>query len=77
MTARYMNHLERLLILLILFLGVLMLFLTFFAFLHCWLNAFAEMLCFGDRMFYRVMYTWTSLFFARFMYVLTSSLLSI
>uniref|UniRef100_M3Y1H4 O-acyltransferase n=1 Tax=Mustela putorius furo TaxID=9669 RepID=M3Y1H4_MUSPF len=33
--------------------GVLVLFLTFFAFLHCWLNAFAEMLRFGDRMFYK------------------------
>ncbi|XP_012870972.1 PREDICTED: sterol O-acyltransferase 1 [Dipodomys ordii] len=33
--------------------GVLILFLTFFAFLHCWLNAFAEMLRFGDRMFYK------------------------
>lgn len=31
-----------------------MLLLIFFAFLHCWLNAFAEMLRFGDRMFYRV-----------------------
>ncbi len=31
-----------------------MLFLAFFAFLHCWLNAFAEMLRFGDRMFYKV-----------------------
>lgn len=35
--------------------GVLMLFLSFFAFLHCWLNAFAEMLRFGDRMFYKVL----------------------
>ena len=34
--------------------GVLVLFLAFFAFLHCWLNAFAEMLCFGDRKFYKV-----------------------
>lgn len=34
--------------------GALILFLAFFAFLHCWLNAFAEMLRFGDRMFYRV-----------------------
>lgn len=31
-----------------------MLLLIFFAFLHCWLNAFAEMLRFGDRMFYQV-----------------------
>lgn len=35
-------------------LGVLVLFLAFFAFLHCWLNAFAEMLRFADRMFYKV-----------------------
>ncbi|XP_033619539.1 sterol O-acyltransferase 2 isoform X4 [Fukomys damarensis] len=34
--------------------GIFMLLLIFFAFLHCWLNAFAEMLQFGDRMFYRV-----------------------
>lgn len=34
--------------------GALILFLTFFAVLHCWLNAFAEMLRFGDRMFYKV-----------------------
>lgn len=26
----------------------------FFAFLHCWLNAFAEMMRFADRMFYKV-----------------------
>ena len=25
----------------------------FFAVLHCWLNAWAEMLRFGDRMFYK------------------------
>uniref|UniRef100_A0A667IGK2 O-acyltransferase n=1 Tax=Lynx canadensis TaxID=61383 RepID=A0A667IGK2_LYNCA len=40
--------------------GVLILFLMFFAFLHCWLNAFAEMLCFGDRMFYRDWWNSTS-----------------
>ncbi|CAO2637337.1 Sterol O-acyltransferase 1 [Lemmus lemmus] len=40
--------------------GVLMLFLTFFAFLHCWLNAFAEMLRFGDRMFYKDWWNSTS-----------------
>lgn len=34
--------------------GMLMLLLGFFAFLHCWLNAFAEMLRFADRMFYKV-----------------------
>ncbi len=33
--------------------GTLLLLIGFFAFLHCWLNAFAEMLCFGDRMFYK------------------------
>ncbi|XP_073939556.1 sterol O-acyltransferase 2 isoform X2 [Castor canadensis] len=34
--------------------GIFILLLIFFAFLHCWQNAFAEMLRFGDRMFYRV-----------------------
>lgn len=71
-----MSYLERFLLLLILFLGVLMLLLIFFAFLHCWLNAFAEMLRFGDRMFYKVMYTWTP-FFSHFIYAFMSSLLSI
>lgn len=33
--------------------GTLLLLIAFFSFLHCWLNAFAEMLCFGDRMFYK------------------------
>uniref|UniRef100_A0A672HZS1 Sterol O-acyltransferase 1 n=1 Tax=Salarias fasciatus TaxID=181472 RepID=A0A672HZS1_SALFA len=40
--------------------GVLVLFLGFFAFLHCWLNAFAEMLCFADRMFYKDWWNSTS-----------------
>lgn len=40
--------------------GVLMMFLSFFAFLHCWLNAFAEMLRFGDRMFYKDWWNSTS-----------------
>ncbi|XP_004478293.2 sterol O-acyltransferase 1 isoform X2 [Dasypus novemcinctus] len=40
--------------------GVLILFLSFFAFLHCWLNAFAEMLRFGDRMFYKDWWNSTS-----------------
>uniref|UniRef100_A0A452RXI1 O-acyltransferase n=1 Tax=Ursus americanus TaxID=9643 RepID=A0A452RXI1_URSAM len=40
--------------------GVLMLLLIFFAFLHCWLNAFAEMLRFGDRMFYKDWWNSTS-----------------
>lgn len=33
--------------------GSLLLLIGFFSFLHCWLNAWAEMLCFGDRMFYK------------------------
>ncbi|XP_066479692.1 sterol O-acyltransferase 1 isoform X2 [Tiliqua scincoides] len=33
--------------------GVLMILLMFFAVLHCWLNAFAEMLRFADRTFYK------------------------
>ncbi|XP_036878368.1 sterol O-acyltransferase 1 isoform X2 [Manis javanica] len=40
--------------------GVLILFLMFFALLHCWLNAFAEMLRFGDRMFYKDWWNSTS-----------------
>ncbi|CAM5134401.1 unnamed protein product [Eretmochelys imbricata] len=40
--------------------GVLILFLVFFAFLHCWLNAFAEMLRFADRMFYEDWWNSTS-----------------
>lgn len=44
--------------------GVLILFLAFFAFLHCWLNAFAEMLRFADRMFY--MDWWNSTSFANY-----------
>ncbi|KAL3832052.1 hypothetical protein ACJMK2_023731 [Sinanodonta woodiana] len=32
--------------------GTLVLFIAFFAILHSWLNAFAEMLRFGDRLFY-------------------------
>ncbi|XP_010214264.1 PREDICTED: LOW QUALITY PROTEIN: sterol O-acyltransferase 1 [Tinamus guttatus] len=40
--------------------GVLILFLVFFAFLHCWLNAFAEMLRFADRMFYKDWWNSTS-----------------
>lgn len=40
--------------------GVLILLLIFFAFLHCWLNAFAEMLRFGDRMFYKDWWNSTS-----------------
>lgn len=33
--------------------GTLLLLLAFYGFLHCWLNAFAELLRFGDRMFYK------------------------
>ncbi|XP_075384080.1 sterol O-acyltransferase 1 [Tenrec ecaudatus] len=40
--------------------GVLMMFLMFFAFLHCWHNAFAELLRFGDRMFYKDWWNSTS-----------------
>ncbi|KAF6075976.1 sterol O-acyltransferase 1 [Phyllostomus discolor] len=40
--------------------GVLAQFLVFFSFLHCWLNAFAEMLRFGDRMFYKDWWNSTS-----------------
>lgn len=34
------------------FAGGLLMFLVFYGMFHCWLNAFAEMLQFGDRMFY-------------------------
>lgn len=40
--------------------GLLIMLLSFFAFLHCWLNAFAEMLRFGDRMFYKDWWNSTS-----------------
>ncbi|XP_029989159.1 sterol O-acyltransferase 2 [Sphaeramia orbicularis] len=33
--------------------GIMLLLLCFFAFLHCWLNLFAELLRFADRMFYK------------------------
>lgn len=33
--------------------GTLLLLLIFYGLLHCWLNAFAEMLKFADRMFYK------------------------
>lgn len=32
--------------------GTMAMFLGFYGFLHCWLNAFAEMLTFADRQFY-------------------------
>ncbi|XP_062419642.1 sterol O-acyltransferase 1 isoform X1 [Pungitius pungitius] len=44
--------------------GVLILFLGFFSFLHCWLNAFGEMLQFADRMFYKDW--WNSTSFANY-----------
>ncbi|XP_042200114.1 sterol O-acyltransferase 2 isoform X2 [Callorhinchus milii] len=44
--------------------GMFLLFLAFFSFLHCWLNAFAEMLRFGDRMFYKDW--WNSTSFANY-----------
>lgn len=34
--------------------GIMLLLLCFFAFLHCWLNLFGELLRFADRMFYKV-----------------------
>lgn len=34
--------------------GIMFLLLCFFAFLHCWLNLFGELLRFADRMFYKV-----------------------
>jgi sterol O-acyltransferase len=40
--------------------GTLVLLLAFFAFLHSWLNAFAEMLCFADRQFYKDWWNSTS-----------------
>lgn len=33
--------------------GALLLLINFYALLHCWLNAFAELLRFGDRLFYK------------------------
>ncbi|XP_040278317.1 sterol O-acyltransferase 2-like [Bufo bufo] len=33
--------------------GAFVLLISFFAFLHCWMNAFAEMLRFADRRFYK------------------------
>lgn len=40
--------------------GTLMLLLSFFGLLHCWHNAFAEMLRFADRMFYKDWWNSTS-----------------
>ncbi|KAM4047608.1 sterol O-acyltransferase 2 isoform 3-T6 [Anomaloglossus baeobatrachus] len=40
--------------------GTFVLLISFFALLHCWLNAFAEMLRFADRMFYKDWWNSTS-----------------
>lgn len=40
--------------------GALLLFCAFYGFLHCWLNAFAEMVRFADRQFYSDWWTATS-----------------
>lgn len=40
--------------------GTLVLLITFFAILHSWMNAFAEMLRFADRMFYKDWWNSTS-----------------
>uniref|UniRef100_H3BA85 O-acyltransferase n=1 Tax=Latimeria chalumnae TaxID=7897 RepID=H3BA85_LATCH len=44
--------------------GTFVLLLSFFSFLHCWLNAFAEMLRFADRKFYKDW--WNSTSFANY-----------
>lgn len=44
--------------------GTLVLFIAFFAILHSWLNAFAEMLRFSDRLFYKDW--WNSSSFANY-----------
>uniref|UniRef100_A0AAY4EU98 O-acyltransferase n=1 Tax=Denticeps clupeoides TaxID=299321 RepID=A0AAY4EU98_9TELE len=44
--------------------GILMMLLGFYGFLHCWLNAFAELLRFADRMFYKDW--WNSTSFANY-----------
>nr|XP_056700678.1 sterol O-acyltransferase 1-like [Euleptes europaea] len=40
--------------------STLIMFILFFLFLHCWHNAFAEMMRFGDRMFYQDWWNSTS-----------------
>ncbi|XP_028262335.1 sterol O-acyltransferase 2 [Parambassis ranga] len=40
--------------------GIMLLLLCFFAFLHCWLNLFAELMRFADRMFYKDWWNSTS-----------------
>ncbi|KAF7664595.1 hypothetical protein LDENG_00169510 [Lucifuga dentata] len=44
--------------------GMMLLLVCFFAFLHCWLNLFGELLCFADRMFYKDW--WNSTSFANY-----------
>lgn len=44
--------------------GIMLLLLCFFAFLHCWLNLFAELMRFADRMFYKDW--WNSTSFANY-----------
>uniref|UniRef100_A0A1Y1LF09 O-acyltransferase n=2 Tax=Photinus pyralis TaxID=7054 RepID=A0A1Y1LF09_PHOPY len=44
--------------------GILVLLNTFYAVLHCWMNGFAEMLRFGDRLFYEDW--WTSTTYSRY-----------
>ncbi|XP_029005500.1 sterol O-acyltransferase 2 [Betta splendens] len=44
--------------------GIMLLLLAFFAFLHCWLNLFGELLRFADRMFYKDW--WNSTSFANY-----------
>ncbi|KAK5645058.1 hypothetical protein RI129_006358 [Pyrocoelia pectoralis] len=44
--------------------GILVLLNTFYAVLHSWMNGFAEMLRFGDRMFYKDW--WTSTTYSRY-----------
>lgn len=48
--------------------GVISFLCGFYCLLHAWLNAFAEMLKFGDRLFYEVISTGNSLFNLKFQY---------
>ena len=51
--------------------GMLLLIVGFFALLHSWMNAFAEMTRFADRMFYRVSATiYVFMFISRLLYFL-------
>lgn len=42
--------------------GAVSMFAGFYGLLHCWMNAFAEMLTFADRTFYKVINSMQSLF---------------